>query len=384
MELKLHQIGPIEEAQITFRDLTVLVGPQGTGKSIALQMLKLLLDVGHVQDVMIKYGLDWSGKVPEFLDAYFGEGMRSLWTEGRSSIFWKGEKLDLARLVGRRRRNTEESLFFIPAQRVLTLRDGWPRPFSDYSPGDPFVVRDFSEKLRTLVEKEFGGTDSLFPQQRRLKSEFREMLERTVFAKFRLDIDKVRAQRRLVLRAAGEPLPFMVWSAGQREFVPLLLGLYWLMPPGKTSRRGNIQWVALEELEMGLHPRAISVVMLMVLELVARGYRVCVTTHAPQVFEAVWALRHLMDTKAPGDALLAAFDAPKTQPMQKLARIVMKKKVSVYYFDAASGKVRDISTLDLESADSGEAAWGGLTEFSRRVNETVADAVSSGYTGGNL
>jgi hypothetical protein len=42
----------------------------------------------------------------------------------------------------------EERSFFIPAQRVLTLsRDGWLRPFTDYKPGDPFCVRDFSEKL---------------------------------------------------------------------------------------------------------------------------------------------------------------------------------------------------------------------------------------------
>jgi predicted ATPase len=75
----------------------------------------------------------------------------------------------------------------------------------------------------------------------------------------------------------------MVWSAGQREFVPLLLGLYWLMPSTQSSRRGTIEWVVLEEVEMGLHPRAISVLLLMVLELVTRGYRVCLSTHSPQI-----------------------------------------------------------------------------------------------------
>ena len=42
-------------------------------------------------------------------------------------------------------------------------------------------------------------------------------------------------------------------------------------------------------MEMGLHPRAIAVVMLMVFELMARGYRVCISTHSPQVLDAVWA-----------------------------------------------------------------------------------------------
>src|SRR6185369_17685685 len=100
--------------------------------------------------------------------------------------------------------------------------------------------------------KEFSGA-SLFPQPRRLKSEFRRLLDRDVFSKFALKIDKIRSQKRLVLGAGeeGQNLPYMVWSAGQREFVPLLLGLYWLLPPTKTARRGDIQWVVLEELEMG-------------------------------------------------------------------------------------------------------------------------------------
>ena len=114
------------------------------------------------------------------------------------------------RWIKHKRKSKRESLFLIPAQRVLTMRDGWPRPFSDYTAGDPFAVREFSEKLRILVEQEFGSVESLFPQERRLKREFRQMLERTVFARFRLQIDKVRAQKRLVLGA--ERIRFRSWS----------------------------------------------------------------------------------------------------------------------------------------------------------------------------
>jgi hypothetical protein len=377
MKLKLQHIGPITEAELTFGDLTVLVGPQASGKSIALEMLKLMLDTGYVQEMMTRHGLDWSRKLPEFFDAYFGEGMRGIWDDAQSTVSWQGQPVDMPKLVGRHRPNKTESLFFIPAQRVLALHDGWPRPFSDYAAGDPFTVREFSERLRVLVEKEFGASKSLFPQARRLKVEFRQMLEHSVFGKFRLQVDKVRAQKRLVLDAAGERLPFMVWSAGQREFVPLLLGLYWLMPPTKTSRRGDIEWVVLEELEMGLHPRAISMVLLMVLELVARGYRVCLSTHSPQVLEAIWALRHLKENQASADALLTTFDAPRTQSMQELAQTVIAKKVKVYYFDADTGRTRDISVLDPAAEESGEAGWGGLAEFSGRANAAVADAVAN-------
>ena len=325
--LNIQNLGQIKEASLSFGDLTVLVGPQATGKSIALQLLKLMLDAGQVQEEMGKYGLDWEHRLPEFLDVYFGEGMRAIWQEGSTSIEWEGKPVDLPQMAKRKRPNKEETLFFIPAQRVLALRDGWPRPFTDYTPGDPFAVREFSEKLRVLVEQEFGASGDLFPQERRLKREFRDLLQRHVFSNFHLKVDKFRSQKRLVLgpEETKESLPYMVWSAGQREFVPLLLGFYWLMPPTKVSTRDDIKWVVLEELEMGLHPRAIAVVLLLVLELVARGYRVCLSTHSPQVLDAVWALKHLKANGADAHAILDIFEADNTQAMRKLADTVMEK-----------------------------------------------------------
>jgi len=261
---------------------------------------------------------------------------------------------------------------------VLALRDGWPRPFTDYSPGGPFAVREFSEKLRVLVEKEFSG-ESLFPQPKRLKKELREMLEKHVFSKFSLKVDKVHSQKRLVLGESNGDgsLPYMVWSAGQREFVPLLLGFYWLMPPTKVSRRGRIEWVVLEELEMGLHPRAISVVLMMVFELVTRGYRVVLSTHSSQVLDAMWALKHLAENNAKPEALLEVFGAPNTGGMRDLATKMMKKTRKVHYFDRERGTTRDISDLDPSSEEEGESGWGGLSEFSARANEAVANAVSN-------
>src|SRR6266571_574125 len=323
--LNIHNLGQVREARLTFGDLTVLVGPQATGKSIAFQLLKLMVDAGQVQAELGRHGLDWSGKLPEFLDVYFGEGMRSIWRERESAVEWAGKSVDLRRLAARKRKSKDESLFFIPAQRVLALRDGWPRPFTDYTPGDPFAVRQFSENLRVLVEQEFGASGDLFPKERRLKREFRDLLQRHVFSDFHLKVDKFHSQKRLVLAAeeTKESLPYMVWSAGQREFVPLLLGFYWLMPPTKVSTRDDIKWVVLEELEMGLHPRAIAVVLLLVLELVARGYRVCLSTHSPQVLDAVWALRHMKEQHASAQAFLSIFEAANTQAMQRLAQKAM-------------------------------------------------------------
>jgi hypothetical protein len=373
--MSLRNIGQIKEADLSFGDLTVLVGPQASGKSIALQWLKLLRDTGLIQMQLDVYGLDYDGKLPEFLDVYFGEGMRSIWND-KSEVSEDGKAVDIVKRIGRRQINKTESVFMIPAQRVLALQNGWPRPFQSFGAGDPYSVRAYSEQLRVLMDQEFTATGPLFPKPNRLKSDYRTMLQQSVFAGFKLTVDKVRSQKRLVLDSGSGNLPYMVWSAGQREFVPLLLGLYWLMPPAKVPRRGDIRWVVIEELEMGLHPRAIATVLVIVLELLTRGYNVCLSTHSPQVLEMVWAMETLRLKGGSPDALLDLFGAKHSHPLREMAASAIGKTSKVYYFDP-SGPVRDISQLDPASDVAQEASWGGLLEFSARANEAVAKATAN-------
>ena len=381
--LQLKNVGQIEDADIEFGDLTVLVGPQATGKSIFLQFLRLLVDTGYVIDELRKHGLVWNKEIGHFLDIYLGEGMRDVWRNGdnQSAIIYNGDPIDLSTVIQRRRRSKTESLFFIPAQRVLTLGRGWPRPFSDYGASDPFSVRDFSEKIRLLIETGWGRSEGgeIFPQTRRLKNELRKILDRTVFHGFGLRVDTHGAQKRLVLRGKGTEatLPFMVWSAGQREFVPLLVGFYWLLPPTKVPRRQEVEWVVIEEPEAGLHPNAISAVLLLILDLLARGYRVCLSTHSPHVLDVVWALRVIRQYQAPSIKILDLFNTRKTDPMKEMADAVFRKIARVYYFDQKTGRSHDISGLDPGSEEASEAGWGGLSEFSGHVADVVAKVVNS-------
>jgi len=378
-KLCVSQVGQIKDAEVEFGDLTVLVGPQATGKSIFLQLFKLMVDTGAVLKELKRHGLDWNRDAAKFLDIYLGQGMRGIWRQNRSGISFNGRDVDLTRLVSRQKRKQDAALFFIPAQRVLTLGRGWPRPFTDYSPGDPFAVRDFSEKIRLLMESGIGSgvEKSLFPHPGRLKKQIRDSLEETVFLGSGLRVDQYGAQKRLVLSSpqTGDPLPFMVWSAGQREFVPLLLGLYWLLPPTKTPRRREINWVVIEEPEMGLHPKAISTVLLLVLDLLARGYRVCLSTHSPHVLDLVWALKVFQQHQASPKKLLELFDVRRRQDLTEMAAKVLKKEARVYYFDPKTGRANDISELDPGAQDAAESGWGGLAEFSGRVADVVADVV---------
>ena len=76
--LKIRNLGQINEAMLTFGDLTLLVGPQASGKSIALQLLKLVVDAGQVQEEMGRYGLDWGHQLPEFLDMFGAEKTQAM------------------------------------------------------------------------------------------------------------------------------------------------------------------------------------------------------------------------------------------------------------------------------------------------------------------
>lgn len=375
--IAVTDLGQIRKLDVTFGDLTVLVGPQATGKSIFLQLLKLLVDKNAVLNELRRFNIDWNSDISNFLELYFGEGMSSIYQPDQTTIFVDGSKVEMDSLARRGKNSQEERLFFIPAQRVLSLREGLTRPFTDYRSGDPFVVREFSEKLHQLVQTEFSQTPDLFPKNNRLKKDLRDLLDKHIFGGYGLKTSSDRFQKRMVLSnpAATANLPYLVWSAGQREFVPLLLGLYWLIPPAKVTRRAKLEWVVIEELEMGLHPNAISAVMLLVLELLGRGYKVCLSTHSPHVLDVIWALRVIREQGGTAKDVLDLFSLPPSSPVKPLAVEALQKAMKVYFFQR-NGHVYDISRLDPGAESGAEAGWGGLSEFSGRVGEVVARVVA--------
>ena len=376
--IRVANIGPIREADISFGDITVFVGPQATGKSIFLQLLKLLVDKPTIHKTMQHFGLAQRSNAGEFYDLYFGEGMASIWSEENSRLFL-GQARSSTNLASYKRRSrslVSEELFYIPAQRVMSLRDGMTRPFTDYRAGDPFVLRDFSEKLHGIVQNEIGLDQDVFPRPQRLAAALKEPLERHIFGGFRLRTDTSGHQGRLVLSPSnGNALPYLVWSAGQREFVPLLLGLYWLLPPSRVPTRDGLKWVVIEEPEMGLHPNGIGAVLNLVMELRSRGYRICISTHSPHVLDVIWALRFFRENGGRAADVLKLLDLASGRKTRGLAGAVLQSKFKTYYFQR-DGTVRDISDLNPGSDDIAEGGWGGLTEFSGKVGDIVAEVAN--------
>jgi len=383
--IKVENFGPIKSADVEFGDLSIFVGPQATGKSIFFQLLKFILDPLPIRRELENYSLFPENDFPRFLDIYFGEGMASLYNDSTTHVKWNNGEINLRELNGAKKNGAskqKEKAFLIPAQRVLTLQNGMTHPFGDYRLGDPFSVRNFSHKLHTLLQTWYG--DRLFPAGC-FNEIFSARLSQNVFGNYMLLRD-TNQQKRLVLKTGrNAPLPYLVWSAGQREFVPLLLGLGWLTPP-ETDAKRPIDWVMIEELEMGLHPSAISSVMLLVMELLQRGYRVCLTTHSPHVLDIAWALRIIKEKKGTAEDFCNMFkldlDAGDSSHIKNLANKILKdKSTSVHYF-TRDGVVKDISALDPSSDENDEAGWGGLSEFSGHVGDIVARVVNrnEGYS----
>lgn len=384
---EVETFGPIKRADITFGDLTVLVGPQASGKSLFVQLLKAVEDAGAIRRDLRDYGFDWlhgEDRTADYCSLYFGGGLQSL-VQPKTRIRRDGRTITFKSVLKPGGRTfAQETTFLIPAQRVLVLQDGWPKPFMGFSVGDPYAMRRFSDSLRLLMENGLGteGTP-IFPRGRRLRGELQTVVDEAIYigAKLVTQTEGLRKRIMLAPRRGAPALPYNAWSAGQREFTPLLLGLYWLLPPGGTPRRGSLRSVIIEEPEMGLHPKAIVSFGLLVLELLSRGYQVILSTHSPVILDLVWAIRELkgLSKESGTQALTEIFDlAHPSGQIKDILGAALTKEYRTYFFNRKRGGVvtRDISSLDPGDPDVDVSGWGGLSGFSGRIAQIVGEAIS--------
>lgn len=339
--------------------------------------MKLILDAGDITQTLKKHGFDWQKKSENFLSLYFGEGMQTIWNKEQTRI--TADKVDFTPQKALSKRRKDENLFLIPGHRVVTLRDGWPRAFTDYAISDPYVVKEFSEELRLLMETGLGsGKGPIFPQVGRINKTLQDAIGKSIFGDAEIRLDRSGLRKRIVLDVAGTQLPFMTWSTGQREFAPLLLGLYWLMPSGKAQKKDNTNWVVIEEPEMGLHPQAISALLLIFLELPRRGYKVIVSTHSSQILELIWAIRFIAKSHSAPTRLRQLLNLNANAYSKDLTETILDEKTfKTYYFSRQDNivNVKDISTLDAEDPDEAVSDWGGLTLFSTKTADVVSEAM---------
>jgi len=374
LHLVIRKFAHLKQVDLTFGDLTVLVGPQGAGKSLVLQWLKAAMDGRQLVEALRDAGHP-ADRSNVLIDLIFGAGMAPAWREGETEISLDQKKIapkNLSRIG-----NGKERLFFVPAHRSMLISDGWASPFQKLTSDTPAVARIFSQNLFDRFSGKDAGT--LFPVEKRLKKEIRDKIDEAVFHGGKVGIhEDAQHARRLRLVHGQMQLPFMTWTAGQREFTPLLLGLYHLLPSTQQRKREGTDWVVLEEPEMGLHPQAVTAVMLLVLDLLWRGYRVVLSTHSPHVLTMLWMMRQLKAYKARWQLVCEAFGVAKAA-LRPVAETALKKDYRAHLLKFNSdGKVIsvDISRLDPSAEDEDIAGWGGLTGFSSHFGDAVREAVN--------
>jgi len=141
--LKIRDFAQIAEVDLTLGDLTVLVGAQGTGKSLALQWLKTALDGKQIVAALRDAG-QYQDQPDTLVNLIFGVGMGSAW-RSESEVL-----LDDRRIIPRnisKLGNGKERVFYIPAQRSMLISDGWAAPFQKLTWDTPVVARIFSQGI---------------------------------------------------------------------------------------------------------------------------------------------------------------------------------------------------------------------------------------------
>lgn len=384
MKFNIHNFGPIKDASMDFGDLTFLIGPQGSGKSLSLELLKLIIDKQHIISTFRNYNYILNKKdAKNILDGYFGEGLSGLFKEN-TEISLEDSRFstqDLLKTIARQKASEvqTESVFYIPAQRILGIADGRPKNFMEFDMDTPYVLRRFSETLRVFMQSGLGNPDTIFPMKNRLKGSIKDSINHSIFHDAKVVIDQKGNQRKMKLEIDNLKIPFMAWSAGQKEFMPLLLAIYCLSgPPSQVINKSDYKWVIIEEPEMGLHPRAILSVLLEIIELLQGGYRVVVSTHSTTFPEFVWAfnnLKELTDLHFKS-ALCEMFDVSKRSTAANLFDGLKQKCIKTYYSANKSSKegvtFSDISSLDAFSNETAISEWGGLSSFAGRTSEIVS------------
>lgn len=376
----VKDFGPIKSADIGFGDLTILIGPQASGKSLFLELFKLVKDHDHIVSTLEKYNYIL-GKMPALSlpEYYFGEGLSSLIKE-ETKVMADGS--DVTRKLTStffKPRESRESVFYVPAQRILSIADGRPKNFMEFDLSTPYPLRFFSETLRVFVQGGLGNPDVIFPMKLRLKNSVKNSINASIFHNGKVILDQSGGQRKMKLSIGGMKLPFMTWSAGQKEFMPLLLAIYCLTgPTSSVVRRDDYKWVVIEEPEMGLHPKAIESVIIEIIELLQQGFKVILSTHSSIFVDFAWTLQTLsnISDQAFKDAMCRLFNLRPDNRSKSIFNDLQSKTVKVYYFDTTDNEgviSTDISSLDVMDSNLIVSEWGGLSSFASRASEIVSE-----------
>ena len=367
--LTIRSFGPIQEAEIDARDLTIFVGPQATGKSLAAQVLYFLRGI---EDVILsnltifpqefrtaESALKWWLGNPLYV--YIDAATRLRWNstqmarEAIHEIKWDQNRIHLSEALQSKVRQLSDAVrlrddseemswnvpkqIYVPAGRILySFLPSYSPLYRRSAQQWPGYVLTFYETLGTVVTQLWQRKK----QERRTSLEIGQPDESLVTDFVRRRIDAIiKGQIRygtdtILLKVGNNQLHPTTIAAGQMETWP-----FWaIVEAGLIS---DIQ-VYLEEPEAHLHPGAQRSVMEIIAYLVRRGTRFLLTTHSPYILYAV--NNFLMAQKV--------LDAGKSLPADVPSEIALRPKQVAAYRFSSDGTVHDIMDPEVGLIDEEE------------------------------
>ena len=122
-------------------------------------MLKLLIDKNQIRKSLEQYGYVWGRDASSILDLYLGEGMSGVWNS-KTEIHLDSKNYSKDFLIPKKGRYDNkgadiESLFYIPAQRILSVADGRPKTFMEFDSNTPYVLAKSPYLLLVIDSKKF-------------------------------------------------------------------------------------------------------------------------------------------------------------------------------------------------------------------------------------
>jgi len=346
--LLIENFGPIKKADIDLRELTVFVGPQATGKSLAAQSLyflrryeTLLLSLSDAPVKGTFTALEkWFG---QDLPTYVTSKTKLYWNpsepdeKSASEIYWQDNQVRISQHL-KHRYNTQH-LFksaevYIPAGRTLY---SFLPPYSLTS--RVLASQDWPGFILTFYETLGNTINWLRRQEKYNHTPAKLFLEERINSIFKGRIHYSEETIALKMENGDILAPTNI-AAGQMEVWP-----FWaIVEAGLKSNRFDSAQIYFEEPEAHLHPLAQRSIMEMVAYLLRDGTRFLLTTHSPYILYAI--NNFLMIQKV--------LDALKPLPENISPETALRSEQVAAYRFANDGNVYNIMDRDVGLIDESE------------------------------
>jgi hypothetical protein len=301
--LLIHYFGPIQHADVQLHNLTVFVGPQATGKSLAMQLCyfmqwleRLVIPMDDSEQPAPQEILLHSLKsyLSTEISTYASTNTHICWysdteqEETRQEIWWRGSKFHLndallarvQRILAGKNSLSENEGVYIPAGRIVysyvtpsqSMRIAAQRVTLQW----PHSMYSFYELLEETIRNLWQQQE----QQKRRSSAASNISEDTSFLKQRIQ-SIIQGQlhyrhNTILLDIGNKTLTPQIFAAGQMEIWPFCA----LVENGFLLEQ-SLEHVFFEEPEAHLHPGAQIQVMEIIAFLVNKGVEFLLTTHSP-------------------------------------------------------------------------------------------------------